>query len=73
MSRVPLPSRDGGAGLGDAPRQPAAEGEDLGDPYGAKEGDLKGFVGTGVPWAARVTGWRHEVWGQGVGGCMTSE
>lgn len=35
-------------------------GKDWGDPYGAKESDLKGFMGTGVPWAAHDTGWRHE-------------
>lgn len=38
------------------------QGEDLGDPYGTKESDLKGFMSTGVPRAARVTGWRHEAW-----------
>lgn len=30
--------------------------EDLEDPYGTKESDLKGFMGTGVPRAACVTG-----------------
>jgi len=39
-------------------------GEDLGDLYGAKESDLKGFMGTGVPWATHVHGWRHEAWGK---------
>lgn len=39
-------------------------GEDLGDPDGAKERDLKGFVGIGVPRANRVSSWRHAAWGK---------
>lgn len=43
---------------------PLQRGEDLQDPYGAKESYLEGFVGTGVPRAAHATGWRHEAWGK---------
>lgn len=35
-------------------------GEDRGDSYRAKEMNLKGFVGAGVPQAARAMHWRRE-------------
>lgn len=55
-----MPCGDGGLGWVMLLPSLLQWGKDQGDPHWAKESDLTGFMGTGVPWAAHGTGWRHE-------------